>query len=305
MDHIAVLRRFNRSFTTRIGVLEERFLGLDRPLGHARVLFEIGSRPDATMAVRDLRADLDLDSGYLSRILRALEADGLIEVVADTIDARQRSARLTADGRDEWGQLDERSDRLAAAVVGGLAPRHRDRLAVALDEADRLLAAAQATFEVTDPLAGDAREAIARYVDELDRRFSGGFHPGDAIDADAAALTVPAGRFVLVRVDGRLAGCGGVKVLADGVAEIKRMWVDDAMRGLGLGARLLRTLEEHAVALGCAVVRLDTRRLLSDAVAMYRRAGYRDIPRYNANPYPDMFFEKDLTVMAGRGRSRS
>lgn len=305
MDHVAVLRRFNRSFTARIGVLEERFLGLDRPLGHARVLFEIGSRPDAAMAVRRLRADLDLDSGYLSRILRALEADGLIEVVADVTDARQRIARLTAAGRDEWNKLDERSDRLAAAVVDGLAPQHRDRLAVALDEADRLLAAAQATYEVTDPLAADAREAVTRYFDELDRRFAGGFDPGDAIESDATALTVPAGRFVVVRVDGRLSGCGGVQVLADGAAEIKRMWIADAMRDLGLGSRLLRTLEEHAVALGCAVVRLDTNGALTDAIAMYRRAGYREIPRYNTNPYAHLFFEKALTVSADRDRSRS
>ena len=305
MDHVAVLRRFNRSFTTRIGVLEERFLGLDRPLGHARVLFEIGSRPNAVMAVRRLRADLDLDSGYLSRILRALEADGLVEVVADTTDARQRIARLTAAGRDEWSQLDERSDRLAAAVVDGLARRHRDRLAVALDEADRLLAAAQATFEVTDPLAADAREAMTRYFDELDRRFADGFDAGDAVEDDAAALTAPAGRFVVVRVGGRLAGCGGVQVLADGAAEIKRMWIADAMRGLGLGARLLRTLEEHAVALGCVVVRLDTNGVLTDAIALYRRAGYREIPRYNTNPYAQLFFERFLTVSADRGRSRS
>ena len=305
MDHVAVLRRFNRSYTTRIGVLEERFLGLDRPLGHARVLFEIGSTPAATMAVRDLREGLDLDSGYLSRILRALEGDGLIEVVADTADARQRSARLTAEGHQEWLRLDERSDRLAAAVVRGLAPRHRDRLAGALDEADRLLGAAQATFDVSDPLGADARAAINRYVDELDRRFPGGFDPAGAIEAEAAALTVPAGRFVVVRVDGRPAGCGGVQVLPDGAAEIKRMWIDDHMRGLGLGARLLRALEDHARALGCNVVRLDTNSVLTDAVAVYRRAGYRDIPRYNTNPYADTFFGKDLTATAGRGRSRS
>ncbi|HSJ45669.1 MAG TPA: helix-turn-helix domain-containing GNAT family N-acetyltransferase [Euzebyales bacterium] len=295
MDHVGVLRRFNRSFTTRIGVLEERFLGLDRPLGHARVLFEIGTRPDDAMAVRDLRADLDLDSGYLSRILRALEADGLVEVVADPADARQHIARLTVEGGDEWSRLDERADRLAAAVVDGLAPRHRDRLAVALGEADRLLAAAQATFELTDPRTPDAREALTRYFEELDSRFTGGFDPGAATEADAPALSMPAGRFVLVRVDGRLAGCGGVQVLGDGIAEIKRMWIADAMRGLGLGARLLRTLEEHGVALGCATVRLDTNGALTDAIAMYRRAGYRDIPRYNSNPYAELFFEKHLT----------
>jgi DNA-binding MarR family transcriptional regulator/GNAT superfamily N-acetyltransferase len=303
VDHIAVLRRFNRSFTARIGVLEDRFMGLDRPLGHARVLFEIGRAHEGAVAVKDLRSDLELDSGYVSRILRALESDGLIEVVADPADARQRVARLTVEGADEWQRLDDRSDQLAAAVVDGLAPRHRDRLAAALDDARRLLAAAQATFVVTDPRDADARRAMTAYFDELDRRFPNGFDPGDALDADAAALAVPAGRFVLVRVDGDLAGCGGVQVIGDGIAEIKRMWIADGMRGLGLGARLLRTLEHHATAVGCAVVRLDTNSVLTDAVAMYERAGYVGIPRYNTNPYPDLFFEKALTA-DGDGRSR-
>jgi DNA-binding MarR family transcriptional regulator/N-acetylglutamate synthase-like GNAT family acetyltransferase len=293
MDHVAVLRRFNRSFTARIGVLEDRFLGLDRPLGHARVLFEIG-RADVPVGVRDLRTGLDLDSGYLSRILRALEGDGLIDVITDPTDARQRQVRVTAEGRAEWRRLDERSDRLAARVVDGLAPRHRERLSAALHEADRLLTAAHARLVVTDPRAGDAREAVRRYVAELDERFPGGFDADMEVDAELDALTPPAGRFVLAQVDGRAVGCGGVQVLADGAAEIKRMWVSTQVRGTGLGGRLLRALEAHASDLGCVVVRLDTNSVLTAAVAMYERAGYRPIPRYNTNPYPDLFFEKRL-----------
>jgi DNA-binding MarR family transcriptional regulator/GNAT superfamily N-acetyltransferase len=291
MDHVAVLRRFNRSFTARIGVLEDRFLGLDRPLGHARILFEVG-RADGPVAVRDLRTRLDLDSGYLSRILRALEADGLIEVITDPADARQRRVRVTAAGRSEWRRLDERSDLLASRVIDGLGPRHRERLSAALTEADRLLTAAHTSLEVTDPRAEAARAAVRRYAAELDERFPGGFDADMAVDADLDALTAPAGRFVLARVDGQPVGCGGVQVIDDGIAELKRMWVSPDVRGTGLGGRLLRALEAHAADLGCAIVRLDTNSVLTDAIAMYRRAGYRPIPRYNANPYPDLFFEK-------------
>jgi DNA-binding MarR family transcriptional regulator/GNAT superfamily N-acetyltransferase len=293
MDHVAVLRRFNRSFTARIGVLEDKFLGLDRPLGHARVLFEIG-RADAPLAVRELRTDLDLDSGYLSRILRALEADGLVEVIADPTDARQRRVRVTAEGRAEWRRLDERSDRVAARVIEGLAPHHRERLSAALAEADRLLTAAHTRLEVVDPRAAGARAAVRRYAAELHERFPRGFDADMEVDTDLDALTAPVGRFVLARVDGRAVGCGGVQVLDDRVAEIKRMWVSSDVRGTGLGGRLLRALEGHAADLGCAVARLDTNSVLTDAIAMYRRAGYRPIARYNANPYPDLFVEKRL-----------
>ena len=293
MDHVAVLRRFNRSFTARVGVLEDRFLGFDRPLGHARILFEIG-RADGPAAVRDLRTGLDLDSGYLSRILRALETDGLVDVFTDPADARQRRVRVTAAGRAEWRRLDERSDRLAARVLDGLAPRHRERLSAALTEADQLLTAAHARLEVVDPRTDAARDAVRRYAAELDERFPGGFDAEMEVDAELDALTAPAGRFVLAQVDGRAVGCGGVQVLDDGAAEIKRMWVSRQVRGTGLGGRLLRALEAHASDLGCAIVRLDTNSVLTAAVAMYGRAGYRQIPRYNNNPYPDLFFERRL-----------
>jgi DNA-binding MarR family transcriptional regulator/predicted N-acetyltransferase YhbS len=293
MDHVAVLRRFNRSFTARIGVLEERFLGLDRPLGHARVLFEIG-RADEPVAVRDLRTGLDLDSGYLSRILRALEADGLVDVVTAPTDARQRMVCVTAAGRAEWRRLDERSDVLAARVIDGLAPRQRERLSAALAEADRLLTAAVVRLDVVDPRTVEARAVVRRYAAELHERFPGGFDADMEVGAELDALTEPAGRFVLARVDGGAVGCGGVQVLDDGAAEIKRMWVGPRVRGTGLGARLLRNLETHAADLGCTVVRLDTNSVLTAAVAMYRRAGYRPISRYNSNPYPDLFFEKRL-----------
>jgi len=101
-------------------------------------------------------------------------------------------------------------------------------------------------------------------------------------------------RFVIARIGGQPAGCGLLKTLAADVGEIARMWVDRPHRGLGLAQRILAALEEQAVELGFATVRLDTNRVLDEAKAMYRGAGYVEIARYNDNPYADHWFEKRL-----------
>src|SRR3954462_6388696 len=106
----ARVRRFNRTVTQRLGVLEETYLARGRPIGQARLLWEIG--PDGA-EVRELRARLDLGSGYLSRFLRSREADGLGVVEPGAADRRVRTARLTDTGRAERGELDRRSDDLA------------------------------------------------------------------------------------------------------------------------------------------------------------------------------------------------
>src|SRR5256886_15853691 len=96
MDAIAQIRRFNRTVTQQIGALEERFLGRDRSLGASRLLFEIG--PNGT-EVRQLRARLNLDSGYTSRLLRGLEAEGLVRTARSSSAARVRCLKLTTAGR--------------------------------------------------------------------------------------------------------------------------------------------------------------------------------------------------------------
>src|SRR6188472_2128716 len=106
---VAEVRRFNRAVTQRVGALHDQYLARDRSLGEARVLWEIG--PDGC-DVRALRTRLGLDSGYLSRLLRSLEADGLVVVDAGPTDRRVRHARLTAVGRRERAVLDRRSDDL-------------------------------------------------------------------------------------------------------------------------------------------------------------------------------------------------
>ncbi len=327
---VETLRRFNRSHTQRIGVLDESFLETGRPLSQSRLLYEIGAHTgldaigaglDATGAEADaraagtdeddggadgvevavLRARLGLDSGYLSRLLRRLEADGLL-VVAPTIgaeDGRTRSVRLTVAGRRAWRDLDDRSASLAHDLVEPLSRRHRAALAEALATADRLLRAATVTLDVVDPRSGEALAAMGRYFAELDERFVDGFDPGDTLVADAPALAAPHGAFVVARSDGRPVACGGVQRIDESTAEIKRMWVDAEWRGVGLGARMLRALEDRAADRGHSRVVLDTNATLDEAIAMYERAGYHPIERYNDNPYAQRWFARTLSAAAG------
>src|ERR687883_696044 len=117
---IAEVRRFNRLVTQRVGALDEQFLARDRPLGQSRLLWEIGADGCDT---RTLRARLDLDSGYLSRLLRALESAGLVTTEASDEDGRVRFVRLSDEGRAERALLDRRSDELASRLLEPLSTR--------------------------------------------------------------------------------------------------------------------------------------------------------------------------------------
>lgn len=124
---------------------------------------------------------------------------------------------------------------------------------------------------------------------------------GAGIDLDAeiaagppADLVPPAGILLLARVDGEAAGLGGVRHLDTEVAEVKSMYVAPAYRGTGLGRRILARLDEIAEERGCRAVRLDTSDYLTPAVGLYRGAGYREVPAYNANPKADLWFERAL-----------
>lgn len=297
----ATLRRFNRSWTKRVGALDESFLGSGRPLALSRLIYEIGG---GGVAVSSLRRRLGLDSGYLSRLLRQLEAEGLVDVEADPDDGRRRRAVLTPRGEREWRLLEQRSEDLAAALVAPLTPRQRQRLDDALATADRLVRAASASFDLVPADSPEARAAVTAYFAELDERFDGGFDPGGAWTADAAALAPPTGAFLVARSDDDVIACGGVQRIAPDTAEIKRMWVHADWRGAGLGSRMLQRLEQLAADLGHRRVNLDTNSSLTEAIAMYVAAGYAACPAYNDNPYARHWFTKDLTATpATRGQA--
>jgi DNA-binding MarR family transcriptional regulator/GNAT superfamily N-acetyltransferase len=293
MTETEVLRRFNRTYTQRIGALDESFLGLGLPLGAARLVFEIG---EAGATVRDLRARLGLDSGHVARLLRRLEDDALVLVAPDPRDRRRRTVRLTAKGRTLLHRLDDRSEQLAERLVAPLTERQRRRLTEALATADLLVRAATVDLRRVHPAEPGAATAIKHYFRELQERFPAGFDPGETNDETMAP---GAGAFVVATSDGEPVACGGVQALGPATGEIKRMWVHPGWRGAGLGSRLLRHLEQVAAELGHTEVRLDTNGTLVEAIAMYDRAGYRRIDRYNDNPYAQAWFAKELTAASG------
>ncbi|WP_044563749.1 helix-turn-helix domain-containing GNAT family N-acetyltransferase [Azospirillum sp. B4] len=288
-DQLSRVRRFNRAVTHRIGVLDGNYLGSGRPLGEARLLFEIGR--DGT-TVRELRARLGLDSGYLSRLLRAFEAEKLTTTQTDTRDARVRRVALTPKGRREWDMLDQRSRDRAAALLEPLGPSQRQRLLDAMAEVERFLRVSAVVIEPADPFSDEVQACLQAYFQELAARFDTGFDPSRSAPAEPGELVPPSGWFLLARLDGAAVGCGALKIKGNGYGEIKRMWVAPSVRGLGVAQRLLRALEEHAVAAGVDVLQLDTNGTLTEARKLYARNGYAEIPPYNDNPYAQHWFEK-------------
>jgi DNA-binding MarR family transcriptional regulator/GNAT superfamily N-acetyltransferase len=285
------VRRFNRTVTERVGALNDRFLGLERPLGEARLLWEIGLDG---CEVRLLRSRLGLDSGYLSRLLRSLEAGGLVKVAASGSDRRIRVARLTAAGRAERAALDERAEDRARSLLAPLSSQERERLVAAMRDVERLLTSASVEITAVDPEHPDARYCVAEYLAELNRRSERGFDPSVGATALPHELRPPAGQFFVAYLHGDAIGCGAVKHHAGAPSEIKRMWIAPAARGLGLGRRLLEELETCALASGARVASIETSAVLTEALALYRSAGWVEVPAFNDEPFADHWFEKAL-----------
>jgi DNA-binding MarR family transcriptional regulator/GNAT superfamily N-acetyltransferase len=286
------VRRFNRVVTERVGALNDHFLGRARPLGEARLLWEIG--PEGC-EVRLLRARLGLDSGYLSRLLRSLEAAGLVRVAAGAGDRRVRVARLTAAGDRERAALDERSDELARSLLAPLSERQRERLVVAMHEVERLLTAGSVQITSVDPEHPDAQYCLQEYVAELNRRSQRGFDPSVGATALPHEVRPPAGEFFVAYLHGEPVGCGAVKHHEDAPAEIKRMWIAPWARGLGLGRRLLERLETCARAREARVAHIETSAVLVEALSLYRSTGWVEVPAFNDEPFADHWLEKALT----------
>jgi DNA-binding MarR family transcriptional regulator/GNAT superfamily N-acetyltransferase len=288
---ISDVRRFNRSVTQRIGALDDSYLGGGRPLGEARLLWEVGP---AGVEVRALRRRLGLDSGYASRLLGALMEAGLVELRPSPADGRVRVVTLTRRGRAERRNLDARSDELAASLLEPLSAHQREELVAAMRRVERLLAAGGVEINAVDPEHADARSCLAAYFAELEEREPGRFDPSVGATAEPHELRPPAGVMLVIYRDGEPVGCGAVKNHPGAVSDVKRMWVDESARGLGLGRRLLEELETRARDFGARRARLETNHNLVEAIALYRSVGYREVPAFNDEPYADLWFEKEL-----------
>lgn len=287
------VRQFNRTVTERVGVLHDHYLGRGRPIGEARLLWEISEQGQD---VRRLRTRLGLDSGYLSRLLRSLETDGLVTVEPQPHDRRVRTVRLSDAGRSERAMLDARSDELAGSLLEPLNTDQRARLVSAMAEVDRLLTAATVTLDALDPDHPDAEHCLRAYFTELQECFETGFDPAQSLLPDAGELRPPHGLFLVARLHGEPVGCAGLKLPPNTPAEIKRMWVAPHVRNLGLGRRLLTELETQAARHGHRVLRLDTNKALKAAIGLYHSYGFNEVAAFNNERYAHHWFEKTITT---------
>lgn len=288
---IRQVRSFNRQVTLAVGALDDHYLGRDRPLGECRLLFEIGEH-GATAA--ELRARLGLDSGYLSRLLRALEQQLLVETSPSPEDRRVRAVRLTSMGRKELDRLNRDSDRLAESILAPLSDRQRRDIAEAMATVSRLLAASTVQIDEVPATGREAQYCLAEYYRELTERFEAGFDPAKSHAPALDEFAPPRGTFLVMRMAGGPVGCGGFKPMSDEAAYIKRMWIAPQARGLGLARRLLTALEDKAGSCGYRMVRLETNRTLTEAQQLYRSSGYREVAPFNDEPYAHHWFEKRI-----------
>lgn len=283
---IARVRRFNRAVTRETGAMEESFLGRGRPLGAARVLWAIAQDG---RDVADLRAELALDSGLMSRLLRGLEAEGLVTVTSDAVDRRRRRAALTPAGLAEKAEYDRLNDAMAEGMLAR-APRHRAAVLAAMDLVAVTLNSDRIEIRPADPTDPAARACLVAYSRVLADKIAGipAAHVPDP-DPEADAYRPPHGAFLLAWCDRLPIGCVSVKTLEPGVGEVKRLWIDPAARGLGLAHRLMRAVEDQARALGLGALKLDTNAALTEAIALYRRSGWTEIAPYTDFPATHWF----------------
>jgi DNA-binding MarR family transcriptional regulator/GNAT superfamily N-acetyltransferase len=286
---IDLMRDFNRYYARRLGVLTDRYLGQDRPLAEARLLFELGQCAD----VRDLRTRLGLDTGYLSRLLRSLEQQDLVRVTTHPRDGRARITQLTDTGARELAELNRRSSAAINELLEPLTPHLRDQIVTTARHLHHLLRHAAVDVAVIDAGSAEARQCLHEYAAELVTRFPEGYA--------SSALTEPEelrghdGSFLVAREEGRSIGCVAWHRIAPQTAEIRHLWVHDQARGLGVGRRLLHEIESDAGTHEVTTVCLGTHTVLTEAIALYRSSGYHQTAPYDTSPYNHLAFEKTLT----------
>jgi DNA-binding MarR family transcriptional regulator/N-acetylglutamate synthase-like GNAT family acetyltransferase len=283
--HIGAARRFNRFYTRQIGVLRRNFLDSPYSLAEARVLYEIARGKGATAAT-DVGRALDLDAGYLSRVLRTFEKRGLIRRTASPHDARQSHLALTPRGRQAYAPLERRSQREVGAMLGKLSPEDQSRLIVAMKTIQTLLGGesdvapeAKRKYVLRAPRPGDFGWIVKRHA-ELYADEYGWIEPFEGvcaqIVADFANKHDPQReRCWIAEMDGDNVGC--VFLVADSatVARIRLLIVDPKARGRGLGARLVDECVRFARNAGYKKITLWTHSVLTAARHIYQKAGFK------------------------------
>ena len=283
---IAAVRRFNRFYTRRIGVLEEHLASSPFSLAEARVLYELAHRPGATATA--LGTGLGLDAGYLSRILAGFMRRGLVARRRSRVDARQAHLSLTASGRAAFAKLDAASQRDVGALLARLPPVAQTRLVGAMRRvegllADRAAAPHEAPCVLRDPRPGDLGWVVERHGALYAQEYGWGVR-FEALVAGIAARFVEhedrtRERCWIAERDGERVGCVFLVKKSATVAQLRLLLVEPAARGLGLGRRLVDECTRFARRAGYRKVVLWTNSVLDAARHIYAAAGYRLVKR--------------------------
>jgi DNA-binding MarR family transcriptional regulator/GNAT superfamily N-acetyltransferase len=275
-SRVASVRAFNRFYTRRLGMLGTGLLGTKHPLPQARVLYELGQQP--VTAVSDLRATLDLDAGYVSRLLAALEADGLIERRPSPTDARRQEVRLTAAGAHAFSELDERSKDEIRELLERLSDEEQRRVLDAMRALEDAWAPTPRAFTVRAPEPGDLGWVVQRHGALYAREY-GWDQSFEVLVAQIVADYATRGesaseRAWIADVAGAPAGCIFCMRRDDETAQLRLLLVEPDARGMGIGARLVEQCVHFAQQAGYARITLWTQSILEDAIRLYERAGF-------------------------------
>ena len=277
---VEAVRRFNRFYTRQIGVLHEGLLQSPFSLTEARVLYELARRPGVTASA--LAADLGLDAGYLSRILRGFGARGLLTRMRSRADGRQTHLRLSAHGEGAFAPLDQASRREVGALLSRLSETQQSSLLHAMQRIEDTLgapAAATPPYVLRPHRPGDMGWVVHRhgalYAEEYgwDERF-------EALVAGIVATFVeryqPAReRCWIAEQGGAIAGSVFLVEHSAEVAKLRLLLVEPSARGAGIGARLVQECERFAREAGYGSITLWTNSILHAARHLYQKAGYR------------------------------
>lgn len=289
---VEAVRRFNRLYTRRIGALQAAYLDAPFSLTEARVLYELAHREDLTLSV--LAAELGLDRGYLSRLLRGLEGRGLVSRRREAGDARRQPLRLSAKGARAFAALEERTREEVGGMLQALPGDARGRLVDALGAVEGLLGGRAGEVRLRAHRPGDIGWVIQRHG-ELYREEYGYDERFEALVAGIAAqfiekLDPRRERCWIAERDGARVGAVFLVKQSARVAKLRLLIVEPSARGLGLGKRLVQACIDFSRAAGYRKLVLWTQSELAAARAIYQRSGFRKV-----RSEPHRSFGKSLT----------
>jgi DNA-binding MarR family transcriptional regulator/N-acetylglutamate synthase-like GNAT family acetyltransferase len=290
-EDVAAVRRFNRFYTRQLGLLAESMLASPFSLSEARVLYELAHDRDITAS--DLIRELGLDAGYLSRMLKKFEDQGLIRRAPAEDDARRAVIALTPEGRDAFAPLDRGSQEGVVAMLEKIAAPDRDRLVTATKTISRLLGEPAPTPEpyiLRGLETGDAgwiahRHALiyAREYGWTDPRFEA--LVAEILSKFITNFDAKHERAWVAERDGEVVGSAFITRASPEVAQLRLLYVDPSARGLGLGRRLVDECIRFARAKGYKTLMLWTHDILVPAVRIYEAAGFKLIKEERHNEF--------------------